>query len=123
MAYIPRSPRPAPASPLPDSGRTDPLYWDAVRFLVARGRVGPGGLVRRFKIGRTRALFLLLAMRDHCVTHPWGHRGVYRAWALAWPWLQVVGSHADAPGSPTEYRMYLSGHPAFAQVPGWRAVA
>jgi hypothetical protein len=125
MAYIPRSARAVftPDTSKVDSGRADPLYWDAVRCLAARGRIGPEGLARRFKIGRQRARNLLSAMNAAYVTCGWPHRMVYRAMPLAWAWLPVVGTHACAPETPYEYGLYKDGHPAFDQVPGWRAAA
>jgi hypothetical protein len=107
----------------PDSGRADPLYWDAVRFVLARGRVGTVGLMRRFNIGRQRAYDLLIGMRAAGVLYPGHWRGVYRPMGLAWRWLQLIGTHADAPSSPGAFRLYLDGHPAYARVPGWRAAA
>jgi hypothetical protein len=107
--------------PIPDSGRTDPLYWAAVRFAAARREVGPVGLMRRFKIGRGRATNLVLTMRDERLTYRRGHRGVYRLMPLIWGWLEVVGSHPDAPSDPAGYRLYLNGHPAYRNVPGWAA--
>jgi hypothetical protein len=72
----------------PPAGWDDPLRAAAARFVAAHRCVGPGAVMRRFKVGPIRAARLMEALRVSrlFMGGPW--RRVYRVNPHAWAALQ-----------------------------------
>ena len=71
----PAQSKPVVKNPIFNAEDEDPLYKDAVAFVIAERLVSVGRLQRKFRIGYNRAAYIVEAMeRNGVVTTP-GHNG------------------------------------------------
>lgn len=67
--------KPVVKNPIFNAEDEDPLYADAVAFVIAARRVSPSSIQRKFRIGYNRSAYIVEAMeRTGVVTKP-GHNG------------------------------------------------
>jgi recombination associated protein RdgC len=71
----PATAKPVAKNPIFNAEDEDPLYKDAVAFVIAERRVSVSGVQRKFRIGYNRSAYIVEAMERNCVVSTPGHNG------------------------------------------------